>query len=325
MATIKDVARLAGVSISTVSKYLNGGHLRQENADVIRRAIEQLDFHVNPFARGLKQQRSRSVGVLLPSMSAPYYGNVIMSLEKTLRAYGYRCLISCYGSQHGLERDNLQFLISNGIDGLVYAPEDLSAEEFYELTRNSNVPVVQMDRLIQGVESDTVLVDNSEAVHGAVDYLVGKGHRRIAIISGPKFVFTAKERQVGYLRGLEAHGILYDDGLLISDENTFASGYHSCETLLTLSEPPTAVITTNYDITMGLLTAARERGMRIPEDLDIFGFDCVEICTMMHPPLPVIHQPEQEIGEMAAQYLLERMGGYDGESRITRLKCQLFT
>lgn len=325
MATIKDVAQRVGVSTSTVSKYINGGNLRQENAEAIRQAIVELDYRVNPFARGLKTQRSRSVGVLLPSMSAPFYGSVVTSLEKQLRAQGYHCLISCYSAQHGLERDNLQFLISNGIDGLVYIPEDLSAEEFYELTANRSIPVVQVDRMIQGVDSDTVLVDNSDAAHSAVTYLIEKGHRKIALISGPKFVFSAKERQVGYLRALAAHGITYDDNLLVSDENTFACGYNAFHHLMSLPEPPTAVLTTNYDITIGLLTAAREQGLRIPEDLDIFGFDSVETCTMMHPPLPVVHQPEQQIGETAARYLLQRMDGYTGEARVTRLPCRIVT
>lgn len=325
MATIKDVARMAGVSTSTVSKYINGGNVRAENVDAIRNAIRELDFRVNPFARSLKTQRSRSIGVLLPNMTAPFYGSVVMALDKTLRDYGYHCLISCYSSQHGLERDNLQFLISNGIDGLIYAPEDLSGEEFYELTANCNIPVVQLDRMIQGVATDTVLVDNSEAVEKAVSHLVGLGHRRIALISGPKSVFSAKERQVGYLRALNNHGIAYDAALAVIDENTFAAGYRGFASLLQQENPPTAVLTTNYDITLGLITAIRERGLQIPEDVYVFGFDCVEVCAMMHPPLPVVQQPEADIGRIAAEYLLQRLQGYGGEPRITRLSCSIIT
>ena len=323
VATIKDVAKLAGVSIASVSKYLNGGNLRQSNIDAIRNAIDALDYRVNPCARGLKMQRSRSIGILLPDMSAPFYGNVVTALDKTLRSHGYHSLISCYGSNHGLERDNLKFLLSNGIDGLVYIPEDLSAEEFYELTENCNVPTVQVDRVIQGVETDAVVVDNADAMYSAVTHLIGKGHKRIAMIAGPKSVFTAKERQVGYLRALSDNGLLFDDELFISEQNEFATGYRGCEALLKLPVPPTAVITTNYDITMGLVTAIRERGLRIPEDLDVFGFDCVDICTMMKPPLPVIHQPEQEIGQTAATFLVERLSGYNQETRNVRLKCKV--
>ena len=323
MATIKDVARLAGVSISTISKYINGGNVRSENAEAIRHAIQTLDYRVNPFARSLKTQRSRSIGVLLPDMTAPFFGSVVTALDKVLREHGYHCLISCYSSNHGLERDNLQFLISTGIDGLIYAPEDISSDEFFELTANCCIPVVQIDRMIQGVSGDTVLVDNADAVYNAISHLAQRGHKRIAMITGPKSVFSAKERQVGYLRALSDHGILFDNDLFISDDNTFATGYHGFHKLYQLNDRPTAIMTTNYDITIGLVTAIRELGIRIPDDIDIFGFDCVDVCTMMKPPLPVVYQPEQEIGQIAAEYIIQRLNGFDGDARITRLNCKI--
>lgn len=323
MATIKDVAQMAQVSLSTVSKYLNGGNVHADNAEAIRNAITSLDYRVNPFARRLKTQRSRSIGVLLPDMTAPFFGSVVTALNKTLREAGYHTLISCYGAMHGLERDNLQFLITNGVDGLVYVPEDVSSEEYCELTKIFNIPMVQVDRLIPGVEADAVLANNTDAQYQAVTRLIQKGHRRIAAITGPKSVFTAKERQTGYLRALSDGGILYDDALFISGNNDFATGYLGFDALLQLPDPPTAVVATNHDITIGLVTAARERGVRIPEQLDVFGFDCAEVCTMMRPPLPVVHQPEEEIGQTAARYLLERLNGYTGAPRVTRLICRL--
>ena len=323
MATIKDVAQMAGVSISTVSKYINGGNVRQENLDAIRNAIEVLDYRVNPFARSLKTQRSKSIGILLPEITAPFFGSVVASLDQTFRESGYHTLISCYSSSHGLERDNLSYLISHGIDGLIYAPEDLSSEEYYELTANCNIPMVQMDRMIQGVESDTVLVDNADAVYTAVSHLIQQGHRRVAIIAGPKQVYSAKERLVGYLRALSDNGILYDDNLVISDQYNFATGYKAIDALLQLPDPPTAIFATNYDFTMGLITSIRERGLSIPDQIDIFGFDSVKVCSMMNPPIPVVHQPEEEIGRIAATYLIDRLSGYTGAPRISRLKCNI--
>ncbi len=321
MATIKDVARMAGVSMATVSKYLNGGNVRADNLEAIRSAIEALDYRVNPFARSLKTQRSRSIGILMPDLTAPFFGSVLVSLDKTFREHGYHTLISCYSSNHGLERDKLGYLISHGIDGLIYVPEDLSADEFYELTANWNIPVVQLDRAISGVASDMVLVDNADVMHTAVSRLIRQGHRRIAIITGPKSVFSAKERQVGYLRALSDHDILYDDSLFISEENTYATGYRGYKSLLALEDKPTAIITTNYNITLGLITAAREQG--VMDDISIFGFDCTDVCTMLDPPLPVIQQPEQLIGQTAANYLIQRLEGYTGEPRMTRLKCKI--
>ena len=323
MATIKDVARMAGVSVSTVSKYINGGNVRPENVEPIRSAIEALEFRVNPFARSLKTQRSRYIGILLPSITAPFFGSVVEALDKKLREHGYHSLISCYASSPGMERDNLQFLLGNGIDGLVYAPEDMTADVFYELTANSGIPVVQVDRMIQGVASDTVLVNNTEAVYQAIGQLIGKGHRRIAILTGPRSVFSAKERLMGYVTALSDHGILYDDSLVISATNEFATGYRGFNDLMKLANPPTAVFATNYDITMGLITAAREHGVKIGEEMDFFGFDCVAVCTMLRPPLPVVHQPEAQIDITAAQYLIDRLEGYSGEPRMTRLTCSI--
>ena len=323
MATIKDVARMAGVSVSTVSKYINGGNVRPENVEPIRNAIEQLEFRVNPFARSLKTQRSRYIGILLPSITAPFFGSVVEALDKKLREHGYHSLISCYASSPGLERDNLQFLLGNGIDGLVYAPEDMTAEVFQELTANSGIPVVQVDRMIQGVVSDTVLVNNTEATFQAVSRLIEKGHRRVAILTGPRSVFSARERLMGYVSALSDHGILYDESLVISATNEFATGYRGFNQLMQLPNPPTAIFATNYDITMGLVTAAREQGVKIGEDMDFFGFDCVEVCSMLRPPLPVVHQPESLIGATAAQYLIDRLNGYSGEARLTRLGCKL--
>lgn len=323
MATIKDVAKLAGVSMATVSKYINGGNVRPENLDAIRSAIETLDYRVNPFARSLKTQRSRSVGILLPEITAPFFGTVVASLDRTFREHGYHTLLSCYSSSHGLERDNLRYLISNGIDGLIYAPEDLTAEEFYELTANCSIPTVQMDRVIQGVDSDSVLVNNADSVYEAVSRLIAQGHRRIAIVTGLKSVYSAKERLVGYLRALSDYGIRYDDELVISGRYQFGTAYKACEKLLSLREPPTAIVATNYDFTIGLVTAIREKGLAIPGDMAVFGFDCADICTMMNPPLPVVRQPEEEIGRIAAQYMIDRLGGYSGEPRQTRLRCRI--
>lgn len=323
MATIKDVARLAGVAPSTISKYINGGKVRKENIEPIEKAIEALDYRANPYARSLKKGHNRSIGVLIPDMIASFYGNVVMNLARVVREQGYHCLISSYCANHGMERDNLQFLLTCGIDGLIYAPEDLSADEFNELTAHCGIPIVLIDRHIPGVEVDAVLVDNAEVVYEAVTQLLGKGHSRVAIITGPKSVYTAKERMVGYLRALSDAGILYNEELVISGKNDFATGYRGFEKLMKLPEPPTALIATNDDITMGVLTALHESGLQHPSTVEVFGFDRVDVCSMVKPPLPVVQQPEQTIGRVAAQYLLERIEGFNGPNRTQRLNCKI--
>ena len=323
MATIKDVARLAGVSPSTVSKYINGGSVRRENLASIRSAIAQLDYRVDPIARSLKTRRSHSIGILLPSLAAPLFSSVFLASDKVLREHGYHSLMSCYYADHGLERDYLGYLISAGVDGLIYVPENLTAEEFQELADHRDVPVVQVDRMIPGVDSDIVLSENKRSACLAVSRLIDRGHRRIALVGGPSSVQTAKERLAGYLQALELNGILYDGSLVFSGELSFAFGYQSFMELMGAGAPPTAIFSTNHDITMGIITAAREQGLRIPGDVDVFGFDCVDVCAVMSPPLPVVHQPEEEIGRTAASYLIQRLEGYGGEPRKTRLPCRL--
>ena len=151
MTTIKDVARLAGVSVSTVSKYINGGSVRKENMEAVRSAIAQLDYRVDPIARSLKTRRTHSIGILLPSLAAPFFSSVFLASDKVLRERGYHSLMSCYYADHGLERDYLSYLINASVDGLIYVPENLTAEEFQELTAHRDVPVVQVDRMIPGV------------------------------------------------------------------------------------------------------------------------------------------------------------------------------
>lgn len=323
MATIKDVARLAGVSISTVSKYLNGGNVRPENQEPIRRAIAALDYRANPYARGLKAQRSGSVGILLPTLSAPFFGTILGTLDRALRANGYHMVISCYGSLHGLERDYLRFLLNTGVDGLIYFPENLSKEEFAELTGSRSVPVVQVDRIIPGVDTDAVLTDNTGATYEAVCHLIRQGHRRIALLTGSNAIFTARERLVGYLRALSDYEIPYDETLIRAGDMVVATGYQGLQSLLALPDPPTAIFCTNYDIALGAITAARDTGLHPPGDIAIFGYDCEEIFSMMTPSLPVVMQPEEEIGALAGQYLLERLSGLESPPRCTRLKNRL--
>ena len=246
-----------------------------------------------------------------------------MTIDKRLREHGYHILLSCYDSNHGLERDYLSYMLTTGVDGLIYIPEDLSADEFYELTAQRSIPVVQVDRSVQGVQTDAVLTDNIDAVHRVMSHLIEKGHRRIAIITGPKSVFTAKERLVGYLRALSDHDISYDDTMVVNGELTFATGYQSFIKLMSTSNPPTAIFCTNHDITMGCITAARERNYQLPDQIDIFGYDSLESCSIMAPPIPVVHQPEDEIARVAAAYLVDRLNGYDGPIRQTRLKSRL--
>ena len=200
MSTIKDVARRTGLSLSTISKYLNGGNVREENRLAIDAAVAELGYSVNVFARSLKANRSMTVGVLLPTISSPFFGRVVASLELILRRSGYECFVCSYDFDREQELGKLAFLARYHVDGIVYVPEHATAEELR--VRVGTIPVVLIDRSLENAQYDTVVVDNLNAVYMAVEHLIGRGHRRIGLIAGPQTISTARERTVGYRRVL---------------------------------------------------------------------------------------------------------------------------
>ena len=169
MSTIKDVARRTGLSLSTISKYLNGGNVREENRLAIDAAVAELGYSVNVFARSLKANRSMTVGVLLPTISSPFFGRVVAALELILRRSGYECFVCSYDFDRDQELGKLDFLARYHVDGIVYVPEHASAEEVR--TRVGAIPVVLIDRSLENAQYDTVVVDNLNAVYMAVEHL----------------------------------------------------------------------------------------------------------------------------------------------------------
>lgn len=323
MATIKDVAGYTGLSVATISKFLNGGTVKERNRALIVKAIEELDYQVNPFARSLKTRKSYTVGVLLPSVTAPFFGNILTAMDICFREKGYNLVISSYESDPHLERWKLESFVNNGIDGLVYMPENMDKKSYNELLGSRNMPVVLVDRLIPDVNVDAVVVNNSTAVYSAAEVLIEKGHRRIGFIVGPLNVFTAQERCTGLERVCSDYGIEIDPQLRKTGAYTVSEGYRMFNELMNMQDPPTAVISTNHDLTIGAITAANERGIALPQDVEFFGYDCTEVCRLMNPPLCTVEQPEHEIGTTAAQYLLDRLEGNQEPPRLTRLKAQL--
>lgn len=323
MSTIRDVAKRANVSVATVSKYLNGGHVRKQKEQAIQAAVQELEYQINPYAKSLRTRRSMAVGILLPSALTPFFSNMLQSLDFSLRRAGYQTLVSFYRPDHGIEREKLQFLSRAGIDALAYTPENITSSEFQDIFSASSMPIVLIDRMIAGIEADAVLVDSSTAVYTAIERLIAQQHRRIAIINGPPSVYTAKERMAGYLHALSAHSIAYEPDYVQSGEYAMRTGYQGFLKLMSLPVPPTAIITMNYDLTLGALTAAQEYSVRIPSEVALFGFDCSDICNVISSPIPIIHQPEQELGSQTAQFLLERINGYTGPARLARLPAAI--
>jgi len=337
LSTIKDVAKQTGLSLATISKYLNGGSVREENRVRIEEAVADLGYRVNRNARSLKTNKTMTVGVVIPTLSVPFFGGVLSSLDKVLRASGYTSFVCSYDFDRDLELEKLRVLCNNNVDGIVLVPEHVSAEELNEVrnSRGSEMPMVLVDRTIPGFSCDSIVIDNLNATYGAVEQLINAGHRHIGIIVGPLDISTANERMIGYRRALKDYGIAADtgagpdveipnEGLIQIGRYDFESGYRQFIHFMDMANPPTALCVTNYDMTMGAITAAHERNIILGKDIGFVGFDAVDLCRIVSPPLSIVEQPTELMGQRAGELLLKRMAGESSEyPQVMRLKSHL--
>ncbi len=326
MSTIKDIAQYTGLSIATISKYINGGNVLERNRGRIAEAIDALDYKVNLAARILKTRRTMIVGVLLPSLTVPFFSMICAKIEELLKKEGYSIILCSYYDDREEELEKLRFLLNQSVDGILLVPQYISGGDinaFSEL-RERKTPLVLMDRSIPGCECDRVLADNSNATYGAVEQFVVNGHKRIGIIIGPPEISTAYERRLGYERVHHDYAIPVDPALIRVGDYSIGSGYSAMSDLLNMPNPPTAVIGTNHEMTMGAITYAYERKMRIPDDISFIGYDEIQLTKIINPPMTIVLQPIQKIAELCAKTLLKRMQGDDGSFPLVyRLKTNL--
>ena len=323
MATIRDVANKAGVSIATVSKYLNGGNVREENRKRLEEAIRALDFKVNDMARALKTNRTMTVGVLIPSLENVFFTSIVSNIENVLIQNRYSTIVCDYREDPKLEREKLGFLVGKMVDGIIMVPHGGNIEAIQEVIEKG-IPIVFIDRLIKSVQCDVVLADNLNASYDAVEQLIIRGHRRIGIICGPDSVYTTKERLKGYIRVHEDYAVDIDENLILHGNYDVESGYRLLLHFIEMENPPSAVFVTNYEMTLGAIMAINERDIKIPDQLSIIGFDNIQLAKIVKPSLSIVVQPIEQIGETAARLLLKRLNG-DNEDKpsVHRLKTEI--
>lgn len=306
-ATIKDIARETGLSIATVSKYMNGATLREKNRIAIERAIKKLDYTVNEYARGLKSNKSRTIGVVIPELSNVFVTQIITKMEEILRSKGYSVMICDCHTDEQLECEAVRFLMRKMVDGIVNMPVCRDGKHLKPAI-DKKIPIVLVDRPIESLTgiADSVLIDNTAAAKMAISYLIERGHRNIGIIVGPEQIFTSQQRLKGYFDAFSAHG------LKVNKENIFYSDYtvqggHESMCQLLQHRNCTAVFVTNYEMTLGAVIAANEMGLKIPDEVSLIGFDNMEVSRVTHPPLTIVTQPLEQIGTHVAKLLLEHL------------------
>lgn len=311
MATIKDVAKRAGVSIGSVSAVLNERAVTSPALrERVRAAIEELGYSPHAGARSLKGGRTRSIGLLVPDVINPHFAALASAIEQASERAGYTLSFANTLGDVGKEARNLELYRRQRVDGMIFDPAGVPTEDYMrQLRRVISVPAVMIDRNPQGLPFDSVLLNNRAAGRMVTEYLVRTGHRQIAILIGQLEFSTAVDRLQGYLDVLEESGIRRDERMILQGKFDIEPARKALGDLLAQGARPTAVVCINNQMTIGAMQALADQGFRCPEDISIAGIDDLPTASAFSPRLTAAAQPTSEIGEKAVGLLLARLDG----------------
>ena len=313
MASQRDVAKLAGVSSATVSRVLNNsGYVSPELRERVENAISELGYEANPFARGLRVDKSNAVGLVISTIENPFFATVVRGVESEVYTHGYSLLLCNTDSDSERERMYLGLLRQKRVDGLIISTSGGVEDEIMSIVAR-DVPVVLLNRRLQSVSQgsklgvDMVMTDSIGGARTAVRHLIDLGHSRIGIVAGPSDHLQAIERLSGYREALSEAGIGYRPDLVYVTSFTEAGGYQGAKGLLSKCKDMTALFVSNNLMALGAIKAIRESGLTMPEDLALVSFDDVDWGPYIDPPLSVVAQSAYEMGVVAVKLLLERL------------------
>ena len=317
-ATMKDLARETGLGLATISKYFNGGNVREKNRLLIDAAVKRLHYAPNEVARSLKTQHSRVIGVVIPELSNVFITSIISTMEDILRRQDYAVIVCDCRSDPKREKAAVDFLLHRRVDGLINMAADMTGAHL-KSALSAGIPILLIDRLIDGLRGrvSAVIIDNVHAANQAVRKLTALGHRRIGIILGIPNLYTTDQRLTGYLNALREAGISPEDDYIRYGNYNMDGGYQAVLDLLKMKRRPTALFVTNFEMTLGAMLALQRKNIRVPEDLSIIGFDKLELFGEIFPDLMLIRQPQLSIGREAANLMLDLLGS--SENRVHRI------
>jgi LacI family transcriptional regulator len=322
--TIRDIAREAGVSVATISRVLNKqAGVAPDTRESVLRVIQQRGFTTNPTARGLAGARTGFVTVTLPMIEGSYFGNLIASVVDTLDEHDLRAVISPTLHEHDREVGLLNRLMHGTTEGAVLILPSESSAELRALV-DHGYPVVVLDpKLPPGDGIPCVSASNVPGARDATQHLLKLGHRRIAVITGPRGWIATEERLLGYHAALATAGVMPEAAIEIESDFNRAGGYASGSRLFDVKHPPTALFAFNDNLAVGAMQAARERGLRLPEDLSVVGFDDSDEASLLTPALTSVRQPLAEMGRMAVVLLTRLLEGLPVDALAVELATKL--
>jgi DNA-binding LacI/PurR family transcriptional regulator len=326
-ATVKleDVARMAEVSISTVSRVINEPELvREDTRARVQDAIQALRYQPSRVARRLRVENGRAnlIGLITPDIQNPFFADVARGVEDVAQQHGYMIFLGNSDEDATKERRYLDVMRAESVDGLIVPPISENDAAMAELSE-VGLPMVCVDRRLARVTIDTVVVDNVRGAHEAVDHLIRLGHRRIGFIEGRPELSTSKERLRGYRQALEDHDIAFDRALIREGDSRQASGHRFAQELLDLPERPTALLGGNNLMTLGALEAIYSKGVKIPDDLALISYDDMPWAMAFNPPLTAVRQPGYDVGRRAMELLLQRIREPGRSTSLVMLQPEL--
>jgi LacI family transcriptional regulator len=307
MPTVRDVARRAGVSVATAARALGEyGYVSDATRARVQRAAQALDYHPNAIARSMIKGRTQTIAVIVSDNANPFFASVVRGIEDAVLAKGYAIMLCNADEDPAKEAMYLRAVRQKRVDGLVISPSSGAAALLRGMLEGGTA-IVQVDRRLAGLSADAVVVDNRAGARAAVDHLIGLGHRRIGIISGPRRLYTGRERLEGYRAALRAARITLDRELILEGTFKQPSGHHLVGRFLRMRRRPTAAFVANNLMTIGALLGLKEAGVRIPEDMALVGFDDMDWAPILTPPLTAVAQPAYDLGATAGRLLLARL------------------
>ncbi|WGF87781.1 LacI family DNA-binding transcriptional regulator [Marinivivus vitaminiproducens] len=324
--TIRDVARVAGVAVSTVSATLNGsGRISEATRARVREAVEAVGYRPNAIARSLRLGRSSLLGLVVGNITNPYWSTMVQTLEREADRAGYSIVICSEADDPAREGPILEQLRRQNVAGILISSIDRSPGHRERLERADLPPVVTVDHRVPRLQRDFVGVDNRKAVHMLVDHLAGLGHRRIAMIGGQPGLSTSDERHAAFGDAMKRHGLALDPAWSPRAAYTGEGARAAAHALLDARTAPTAIIGANNLIALGVLEAIFDRGLDCPRDLSLVGIDDVPWSGLVRPRITTAAQPIETIGTIAMAWLLGRIHTGDGVPRArTRLIAPIF-
>ena len=322
-STMNDFVLKANVSTATVSRALmNPDKVSQTTRNRVEQAALEVGYLPQSLGRNMKRNESRTILVIVPDICDPFFSEIIRGIEITAAEQGYLVLIGDCAHQNRQEKTFIDLIITKQIDGMLLLGSRLPFDAGVEEQRNLP-PMVMANEFAPELELPTVHIDNLTAAFNAVNYLHELGHKRIGCIAGPEEMPLCHYRLQGYVQALRRSGITVEPQYIARGNFTYEAGSNALEQLLSLPVPPTAVFCHSDIMALGALSLAKRRGLKIPDDLSIIGFDNISLSEFCDPPLTTVAQPRFDIGREAMLLLLDQLHGHSVSSGSRLLDCEL--